>query len=287
MIKKFKYGIKLEDTDEGILVSQYDVSYIARGWKITRDVIELVNCCLNAGMRWMIRDNHPKRSNLFPNKKGVVYLAFSPTRENHWSMAIDSFRINQLNFKEGVFNGKYHSQFNRFKIPFQFEKRNRESGHLVVKREDLFSAVQKLNILDHSVLFFKKKNYTEGFTHETDIQRYMILNWSKTPFSNQELIGDEYPISSGRNSKRIDLLGFEQNSKSYSVIELKRAEPNVSSLSQVEEYCEILKKKNEFINHSFIPILIAERISERVKQEAVRKNILTYEISWPGKITKI
>ena len=41
------------------------------------------------------------------------------------------------------------------------------------------------------------------------------------------------------------------------------------------------------MNHSFIPILIAERISERVKQEAVRKNILTYEISWPGKITKI
>ena len=36
MIKKFKYGIKLEDTDEGILVSQYDVSYIARGWKITK-----------------------------------------------------------------------------------------------------------------------------------------------------------------------------------------------------------------------------------------------------------
>ena len=162
MKKEFRYGIILEDYPEGILVRQHSDSYIARGWQITPDVQELVDSCLDAGMKWMIRIGHPLPKNLYPNKKGVVYLAFSPTRENHWSMAIDSFNLKTLKFSHGVFNGKYKSQFNKHKIPYQFEKRNKKAGHLVVRRDDLFFVIKKLFILDHSVLLKLKKSRVQG-----------------------------------------------------------------------------------------------------------------------------
>ena len=289
MKKNFRFGITLEDCPEGIIVKQDQISYIARGWQITNEVIEMVDCCLDAGMRWMIRENHPQRGNLCPNKQGVVYLAFSPTRENHWSMAIDSFNSKRLTFGDGVFNGKYHSQFNKYKIPFHFEKRNKSSGHLIVKRNNLFLAIKKLIILDHSVLYFKKKERVNniGFILETDIKRFIILNWKKTPFADQELIRDEYPVTNGFNPERVDLLAFNKKSKSYSVIELKRAEALIGDLDQVEGYCKKLKEKNEFKNYSFDPVLIAERISDKIKQKASQKKILTYEIKWPGKFLQI
>ena len=52
-------------------------------------------------------------------------------------------------------------------------------------------------------------------------------------------------------------------------------------------YCKKLKEKNEFKNYSFDPVLIAERISDKIKQKASQKKILTYEIKWPGKFLQI
>lgn len=288
MKKKFKFGITLEDVENGILVKQYDIAYIARNWKITKEVIEMVDTCLESGMRWMIRSNHPKRSNQYPNKMGVVYLAFSPTRDNQWSMAIDTFNPNTNKFRFGVFNGKYKTQFDQNKISYNFEGRNKNSGHIVVERDKLFSTIKKLAVMDHSVLFFdKKKIKSDGFIAETDMQRFMIINWKKTPFSSYEFVRDEYPLSRGRNSKKIDLLGFNKKTKTYVVIELKKNEALKKDLCQVLGYCNTLKAKQEFKKFKLKPVLITERISKDVKENANKYKIDTYELNWPGKFSKI
>ena len=288
MKKIFKFGITLEDVNEGILVKQYDTAYIARNWKITKEVIEMVDACLESGMRWMIRSNHPKRSNQYPNKKGVVYLAFSPTRDNQWSMAIDTFNPNTNKFRFGIFNGKYKNQFDKNKISYNFEGRNKNSGHMMIDRDKLFSTIKKLAVMDHSILFFDKKNIkSDGFIAETDMQRFMILNWQKTPFKSYEFIGDEYPVRIGRNPERIDLLGFKKKTKTFIVIELKKNEALKKDLGQVLGYCNDLKNKKEFKNFKIKPVLIAERISKDVKENANKDNIDTYELNWPGKFSKI
>ena len=288
MKKQFKFGIIIEDVKEGLLVKQYEKKYIARNWKITKEVIDMISLCLDSGMRWMIRENHPKRSNLFPNKKGVVYLAFSPTKENQWSLAIDTFNPNSKKFRFGVFNGKYRTQFDKYKVPYKFERRNKTQGHMEVSREKLFMAIKTLSKLDHSVLFFNKKQIqAEGFIQETDMQRYLILNWKKTPFSKYDLIGDEYPVTSGRNTKRIDLFGYYKKSNTYIIIELKKHEANQDALEQVNNYYKILKKKIEFKKSKFCKVLIAERIAKDIKIKATEKKIDTYEMNWPGLFKKI
>lgn len=125
MRTKFDFGIELEDTAHGLLVRQYDEAYVARNWRLTSSVVELVETCLGSGLRWMIRTDHPRRNSRWPNPRGVVYLAFSPTEDDQWSLAIDSWRSNRDDYGRAVFNGKYQTQFFQHDIPFDFEKRNK------------------------------------------------------------------------------------------------------------------------------------------------------------------
>ena len=198
------FGIELKDVEGGLLVQQYDEAYLARGWNLNENVEALVNAALDSGMRWMIRRGHPQAHARWPTGNGRVYLAFSPTRENHWSLAIDSFNEQRGDFGHGVFNGKYVAQFRAERVPFEFEKRNRGSGHLVVKRDHLFDAIRHLKTMDHSVLHLSREsNAGPGFRTEYDIQRSMMLRWCDTPFGKMDLVGDEVPVDEGPNPHRI------------------------------------------------------------------------------------
>ena len=75
--------------------------------------------------------------------------------------------------------------------------------------------------------------------------------------------------------------------KTYVVIELKKNEALKKDLCQVLGYCNALKAKQEFKKFKLKPVLIAERISKDVKENANKYKIDTYELNWPGKFSKI
>ena len=157
---RFENGIELQNVDAGLRVRQHSDSYIARKWHLTPTTIELVNTALSSGLRWMIRDGHPQAHALEPSGKGRVYIAFSPTRDQHWSVAIDSYNPNKGDYAHAVFNGKYHEQFVERGVPFDFEKRNTTAGHLVVKRDDVLATVRLMKDFDHSVLYLGRSEQT-------------------------------------------------------------------------------------------------------------------------------
>ena len=87
--RKFFNRIVLEEVDEGLLVQQGEEAYVARNWCLSAPVVELVETAIEAGLSWMIRDGHPRRNARWPNRRGVVYLALSPSEHQQWSVAID------------------------------------------------------------------------------------------------------------------------------------------------------------------------------------------------------
>lgn len=287
--RSYMNGIILEDMDAGILVRQYDEAYVARRWRLTQDVEDLVQTALDAGMRWMIRDGHPQPHARWPSEKGRVYLAFSPTRENQWSLAIDQFNARTGRFGFGVFNGKYRSQFEAAGVPFEFEKRNRGAGHMVVKRDHLLETLRKLSGMDHSVLYRARDAApVVGFTTEYDIQRAMILGWCDTPFgSTAKLIGDEVPVDLGANPRRIDLLAHDPMTRHLLIIEIKRAEAHMAALDQVRSYVASLSTRPEYAGHTISGVLIAERVPEHLRTAARDAGIVTFEIAWPRQFTQV
>ena len=284
MRTKFDFGIELEDTAHGLLVRQYDEAYVARNWRLTPSVIELVETCLGSGLHWMIRTDHPRRNSRWPNPRGVVYLAFSTTEDDQWSLAIDSWRSNRDDYSRAVFNGKYQTQFFQHDIPFDFEKRNKGAGHMEVARELVIPTIRKLGTFDHNVLqMFRPQPDTEGYGTEYDIQRDLLVNWTQTVLAQEgyNVVQDEFPVDGGLTSRRIDILSQHPSSQAWLIVELTRAEANHAAVAQVADYLRALGTKDEFNSGRLEGCLIAERIPEPIAKACEAEGIRAYEINWP------
>jgi hypothetical protein len=285
----FENGIQLEDVDGGLLVRQHADAYVARRWRLTEPTIDLVKTALGSNLRWMIREGHPQAHSRWPSGRGRVYLAFSPTRENHWSVAIDSFSESKGDFAHAVFNGKYHHQFLQHGVPFEFEKRNTGAGHMVVARPHVLETVALLGKLDHSVLFLGRSGDAKlGFVTEYDIQRALMFQWVNSPFaSTHRIIGDEFPVDPGLNPRRIDVLARDRQTGDWLVIEVKRAEAKIDAIRQIEGYLLSLGRRDDFLGGAITGALVAERVPPAVREAARSAGIAAYEASFPLTLARV
>jgi hypothetical protein len=276
-------GIVLAELSHGLLVRQGDESYVARNWRLSPSVEELIETALAAGLGCMIREDHPRRNSRWPNMRGVVYLAFSPDNTGQWSLAIDTANPKTGNFGSGVFNGKYHEQFVAAGIPFKFEGRNKTAGHLVVQRDLVVPTLRSLGTFDHSVLAMNRAKHDGlGFTTEYVIQRSLMLGWADTPWGGRyQLIQDEFPVDGGLTSRRIDILARDRRTGDWLIVELKRAEASVAAVRQVEDYLLALGRRDDFAQGALRGVLVAERIPTVVREFAARSGVELYEIEWP------
>lgn len=285
----FSHGILLEEVQAGLLVQQGSEAYIARNWCLSAPVIELIEVAMAAGLSCMIRSDHPRRNARWPNRRGVVYLAFSPSEYQQWSMAVDTIRPASGDFGHAVFNGKYHMQFLSAGLPFKFEKRNKSAGHLVVAREHVLPTLAALSDFDHEVLNLGRVERShDGFATEYEIQRAVLNRWGETPFAmSYVIVQDEYPVDGGLNSRRIDVLAQDPSLGDWLVIEIKRAEANLEAVRQVEDYILALGQKDEFAFGQLQGVLVAERVSKSVREAAAHAGIAAYEIKWPITLRRV
>lgn len=281
--------IEVEEVAEGLLVRQAGQAYVARGWRLTDPVTTLIETAAASGLGCVIREDHPRRNARWPNRRGTVYLAFSPSPDVQWSLAIDTFRPASGDYGFAVFNGKYHEQVQRKGLPFAFEGRNKGAGHLVVKRERVLATIEALAGFDHSVLAFDRSGEArDGFTTEYVIQREILEGWHLTPFAARyDVVQDEFPVDGGLTSRRIDILARDRATGDWLIVELKRAEAKVEAVRQVEDYLLALGRRDDFAAGRLEGVLIAERIPPSVSSAAASSGIATYEVRWPLRLVKV
>lgn len=287
--RPYSNGILIEEIEGGLLVQQRGEAYVARNWRLTPAVDQLIRTATASGLDWMIRSDHPLRKARWPNARGVVYLAFSASPDLQWSVAIDTFRPARGDFGHAVFNEKYHTQFVARGIPFVFEGRNKTSGHLVVARDLVMPTLVDLANFNHSVLALNRTPHQgDGFTTEYVIQHNILANWEQTPWARRyDLVQDEFPVDGGLTSRRIDILARDRSTGDWLIIELKRAEARPEAVEQVSEYLLALGKRDDFAHGRLDGILVAERIPPSVRSLAETEGVAAYEIGWPMKLTRV
>jgi len=281
--RKFNGGIEVQDVDGGLLVRQNNEAYVARNWSLSQSTCELIDAALKSGLGFMIREDHPRKNARWPNNRGVVYLAFSPSQTGQWSFAVDTYLPARRDYGSAVFNGKYQAQFVRTGIPFTFEGRNKGAGHLVVARDLVLDTIARLASFDHSVLALNRKIHSgEGFSTEYVLQREILSSWSKTPWSQRyDVVQDEFPVDGGLTSRRIDILARDRSNGNWLIIELKRAEASLAAVRQVTSYLLALSRRDDFAHHQLKGVLVAERVSDIVISAAEEEDVDVYEIHWP------
>lgn len=275
----FAGGIEIEALDQGLLVSQHGEAYVARHWQISPATVELIETAIGSGLGCMIRDDHPRRNVRWPNTRGVVYLAFSPSPGGQWSLAIDTYHPGRGDFGFAVFNGKYQAQFVGAGLPFTFERRNKGAGNLIVAREQVIPAIKALLAkFDYAVLALNRSAHEgEGFTTEYVLQRQILTNWSQTPWAERyDVVQDEFPIDGGLNSRRIDILARDRRSGDWLIVELKRAEASIAVVNQVAGYLSALGRRDDFAHGRLDGVLVAERVSPTVRAAADLEGVAVY-----------
>lgn len=287
--RRFNGIIEVENVAEGLLVRQSDEAYVARNWQLTAATEELIQTAVDAGLGYMIREDHPRRNARWPNPRGVVYLAFSPTVSGQWSVAIDTFNPRRGDFGFAAFNGKYHEQFLRAGIPFVFEGRNKTAGHLIVARDLALQTIRTVAKFDHSVLALNRISHAgEGFSTEYVIQRQLLENWQQTPWGERyDIVQDEFPVDGGRTSRRIDILARDRVSGDWLIVELKRAEATPDAVLQTSDYLLALAQRDDFAHGRLEAVLIAERFSQRVLDLADDEGVDLWRIEWPLVLSRV
>ncbi len=283
------HGVVLEEVEEGLLVRQHDDAYVARGWRLSANTIELVTTALESGLTWMIREGHPQAHARWPSGRGRVYLAFSPTRTDQWSVAIDTVTPGGDDYGKAVFNGKYHRQFRERDVPYAFEKRNRGAGHMEVARPHVLDVIRMMPGLDHSALQLGRGDRAApGFATEYDIQRAILFGWAGTPFGRSwTLVGDEVPVDEGPNPRRIDVLARNEFTRDWLVVEVKRAEASPDAVRQLQGYLDTLSMREPYRGGNLVGAIMAERVPDHVRALVRAAQMTAYEATHPLRLNRI
>ena len=275
--------IKLSNVEDGLLIRQGELAYVAKNWRRTAAVEELFSTAVAAGLPWAIQQGHPRTNSLWPTGRGVVYVSFAIRFDLQWSVAIDTYNAAASNYSFAVFNGKHRIALQAAQVPFTPEKRNLTAGHLTVRRELVLSALKVVGSDNpDAVSLNRTPEGVDGFGTEYALQRELIQNWSHTPFfkSGFKFLSDEYPLDAGRTSRRIDIIA-EHNDGRILILELKRHSAPPSAVDQVCGYKEALRNDPRFLGKRVDAAIIAPRFSSETVTKAAIMNVPLWEADWP------
>ncbi len=83
-----KQDARFTEVEGGLIVKQAGEQYLARGWRLTPELIGTVEAFFEHGCPHLIRLNHPMPEN---RTKGVDYLGFSRSPTEMWVAVIDQY----------------------------------------------------------------------------------------------------------------------------------------------------------------------------------------------------
>lgn len=285
-----KYCLELAETDGGLFIRQADEAYLARDWRLTKSVLEVVEIALSRGLACMIQNRHPQPSKRAPMGDGAIYLSFARRSTEYWVLGLNDNagpdRRSRSDVRRVLFNKLYRSALVQADVPFQLEK-FRNASNLEVPVEHVEAAIDAcLPYLDSHALQRGKgglRGSYVGFRDEADIERWLMENM------NDELLGRRVSIVA--RQKRIDvgiidILLRDEATGGLIVMEVKqgRAQP-VHVVEQLTRYLASQDTKSFASGRPIFGCLVAEVIEQNTRA-AIENSpvpVVGFTITWKSK----
>lgn len=282
--------LELSETDGGVLVWQSDEAYLARDWRLTKSVLEVIAIALSRGLVCMIQNRHPQASKRAPMGDGAVYLSFARRATEYWVLGLNdnagSDRQSRSDVRRVLFNKRYRSALIQADVPFQLEK-FRNASNLEVPVEHVEAAIDAcLPYLDSHALQRGKggiRGSYVGFRDEADIERWLMENMS------DELLGRRVSIVARQkriDAGVIDILMRDEATEGLIVLEVKqgRAQP-VHVVEQLTRYLASPDTNSLAGGRPVFGCLIAEVIEQNTRA-AIENSplpVVGFTITWESK----
>jgi len=270
-----EFDLVIRQLPNGLEIRQGERAYIARDWRLTGEVVAVIETALAHGLTCLIRNEHPRENMLLPSTKGADYIGFSRKRNERWVFVLDYYSC--LNRKKGTprtlpfqltFYITFKADLEKHGIPMTAMGAANGRGVLV--------AVEHLGAAIDTCLpnYGLTGSYTgprggettiDGFVYEGNLQTRMLRYWSGCRFGRMlEVIDQEVAF----NGNRLDILASDQESGHLVIIELKHPKAEPSAVAQLGRYLEEFRFTPHGNGRPLLGAIVAETIPDSTRQAA-------------------
>ncbi|MBI5376409.1 MAG: DUF91 domain-containing protein [Candidatus Schekmanbacteria bacterium] len=282
-----KYDLTIEQVDRGLLISQGGDAYVAKEWRLTQQVIKIIEIALQNGLVSLIQNGHPQPSKREPMGDGAEYLSFGRVPNELCLMVLNKNSPTNPNsrtdVKKVLFRKHYRHVLKQSDIPFEVEK-YRNASNIEVPVDYVEKAIKAcLPYLDIHAPRKGRRGHPEkypGFSEEADIERWLMENLDEHSLGRKiRVIDRQVRVETGL----IDILLQDKVSEGLIIFEVKqgRAQP-IHVEEQIARYLTSPYIQNLANGKPVIGCLVAELVESTVKKavENSQHPIVAFEIKW-------
>jgi hypothetical protein len=271
-----EYDLNFEEVPEGVRVTQHGSTYIARKWRLTPEVLKVIDSALSHGLTALWQHGHPKGETSH-------HLSFSFDHSPaSWVLAIGA-PSGPPKLRCVTMNKKYKEYFKASGLGYYWQFENSGGQNIEIRPEDLTSILTILPMEEirqgKLPVLTPRSRATERspqyYRNEADLENELfrrILLSSRTPMElqRQRSFPSNQPIEP---LSRPDILILEPDLAL--VLELKLHSVGEVEFSQLMRYLN-----NKFLQWSFAPrTLHGVLVGDRFSQSALSAAALTDQIS--------
>lgn len=261
MIRYYCDGdLKITENNLGLEISQNGRVYVAKNWRLTSDVLNVVKAGRASGLRCHWQEGHPSG-----HHSHHISFSFSHER-NSWVFVLGA-EARPPGIVCVTFNKRFKEVFRQSEFGLSWESAG--GNNILVPYAD-FSSV--INALDFSQtnLFPRQANQSNmhrsiGFQSETELESALLSSLS----SRFDRFDRQISFPSEDRFKFRDRLDFVLiNDQSAILCEIKLHEGDEAALAQVKRYASNKVIQSRYAPRKVSGILIADRFSDEVRQNA-------------------
>lgn len=293
--KVWKSGTSMKDQGDAILVTQNERQYRARDWRLTQEVVDVVDAAFSRGLtaNWVV--GHPKDKYCNDGTefiRGSHHITFARNHNEGWIFVLGE-ESKPPNFRFVTFNHRYGSFVHRTGLPYQWEH---SGGHnIYIATSDLDAVLAQLTqeIIDE-IEGGQQISTKQGkplprlhLTNESDLE-FAFLDHLGESFAKHIKRVDVRPryIAADGSTKIPDLV-IEIKNGSIIIVELKFPHGIWPHMDQLQTYLRLPSFAEKSSTRQLHGILIARDYSEDMQQQVIAasdKNISIYRYGFGDKL---
>jgi len=281
--------LTLTEVEAGLLIQQHEDSYIARHWRLTPDVLSVVQLAMNFGLVCMIQNRHPQASKRGARGDGTVYMSFARRSTEYWVLTIDqnssvTGKKPWGRLKQVLISKRYRHALQQASIPHDVEPFSNASN-IQVPFEYAEAALRACTpYLDYHAMRRGRSGHEgqyPGFRDEADIERWLMENLeARNPLGRAWRILERQVRT---DAGILDILLQDQPDGTPIVLEVKqgRAQPR-DVQEQLHRYVHSQYIRGRFGRCMVVGCLLAEKIEPTVAKAVADSSFpaLAFEIRW-------
>ena len=206
-----KNDLFITEQDEGLLIAQNNKIFLARKWKLTQEVHDIIELSLNKGFSKLWVEGHPKGDTSH-------YICFSRSHSKPWEYLLGG-EARPPNVKMITVNNTHRKLLESSSVNFHWQNFGGKHLFLSPKIEMLQLLISEISKVSHESFLVSKKSVgtnikQSGFRIENELEEYVFnkldLDWLRYVMTDKKYLRpEELDFLKGDCTKATTVLGWQ------------------------------------------------------------------------------